>query len=239
MAYAVDTSVYKGPIEKLLELVEEKKLEITEVNLAEVTGDFLAYFETLRQAQGKEQQDFKSIVADFLVVASRLLLIKSRVLLPSLELDEEEEEDIRDLEFRLKLYKELKGTKAYVRENWSEVPFMAGREFLMSKEPMFLPPKKIRPVHLQKAMVRVFDELQQFLMPEEKIERVVMKLGDKIQELLNRLTEEPTDVGHLDGKKTREEVVTLFIAVLHLVRDHFVDVNQEDEYGKIFIAKRP
>ncbi|MDP2703624.1 MAG: segregation/condensation protein A [bacterium] len=239
MAFAVDTAVYKGPIEKLLELVQEKKFEITELSLAEVTGDFLRYFESLRQAQGikEEEQDLKALIADFLVVASRLLLIKSRVLLPQLELDEEEEEDIRDLELRLKLYQELKGTKGYVRDIWRDTPYMVGREFLMAKEPMFLPPKGLQPSHLEEAVRQMVEELQRFLMPEEKMKRVIVRLQDKIQEILERLTEKPMDLGHLDGKKKREEIVMLFLAVLHLVRDHFIHVEQSEEFGRIYIRK--
>lgn len=239
MTFAVNTAVYKGPIEKLLELVEEKKFEITELSLAQVTGDFLKYAETLRSAEGDGQgEDLKPLIADFLVVASRLLLIKSRVLLPNLELDEEEEEDIRDLELRLKLYRELKGTKGYIRDIWRDTPYMVGREFLMAKEPMFLPPQGLRPSHLEEAVRQMVQELQRFLMPEEKVRRVIVRLQDKIQEILGRLTEKPMDLGHLDGKKKREEIVMLFLAVLHLVRDNFIHVEQSEEFGRIFIAKR-
>ncbi len=248
MVFSVDTEVYKGPIEKLLELVEEKKFEITEVSLAEVTGDFLRYAETLRSApafakasagkQGDGQaEDLKSLIADFLVVASRLLLIKSRVLLPNLELDEEEEEDIRDLEIRLKLYKELKGAKEHIRDSWRNVPYTVGREFLMAKESIFLPPKGLRPSHLEEAIRQMVEVLQQFLMPEEKVKRVMVRLQDKIQEILGRLTEKPMDLGHLDGKRKREEIVMLFLAVLHLVRDHFIHVEQSEEFGSIYIRK--
>lgn len=242
MSYAVDTAIYKGPIEKLLELVEEKKFEITELSLAQVTGDFLKYFEDVkfrfRGTTSQGEEDPKSIIADFLVVASRLLLIKSRALLPNLELDEEEEEDIRDLELRLKLYRELKGTKGYIRDIWRDTPYMVGREFLMAKEPMFLPPQGLRPSHLEEAVRQMVQELQRFLMPEEKVRRVIVRLQDKIQEILGRLTEKPMDLGHLDGKKKREEIVMLFLAVLHLVRDNFIHVEQSEEFGRIFIAKR-
>ena len=59
MSFAVHTEAYQGPLQKLLELVEEKKLPISALSLAEVTGDFLKYFESLRQAQGIK--DFESL----------------------------------------------------------------------------------------------------------------------------------------------------------------------------------
>ena len=88
--YQLNIQQFFGPIEKLLELIEEKKMEITDLNLAEVTADFLNYLKTLVNVDSR-------VLADFVVVASRLLLIKSKALLPSLELTEEEEQDISDL----------------------------------------------------------------------------------------------------------------------------------------------
>ena len=232
---------FKGPIEKLLELVTEKKLDITEVSLAQVTGDFLDYFETLRQTQGiseEDSEDLKSLLADFLVVASRLLLIKSKVLLPALEFDEEEEEDIRDLELRLKLYREIAGTKDVVREMWRTFPQILSREFLATREAVFLPPKNIRPEHLRESMAQAVGELERELLPTEKIRHVVVRIGDKIKDLLARLTSDKFDIGHLDKQTPKEEVVVLFLAVLHLVRDYPVDVEQEGEFGKIYIKKQ-
>ena len=84
MNYELKTEQFSGPIEKLWELIEEKKLEITELNLAEVTADFLNYLKTIEKVEPK-------LLADFVVIASRLLLIKSKALLPNLELTVEEE----------------------------------------------------------------------------------------------------------------------------------------------------
>lgn len=236
MTFAVDTDAYKGPLEKLLELVEEKKLEITMVSLAQVTGDFLKYTETLRSAQGDgQEEDLKPLIADFLVVASRLLLIKSRVLLPNLELDEEEEEDIRDLEFRLKLYEELKGAKNHIAKGWNVFPRMFSREFLATQQVIFSPPPGLKPEDMAREMARMLGELNRFLLPSEKIENTMLKLQDTIERLLERISEHPMDLGHLEGGRPREEVVVLFLAVLHLVRDHFVQVEQESEFGRIFI----
>ena len=82
--FDLKTAAFSGPLEKLLELVEERKLPITEVNLAEVTNDFLDYLRTLKTVD-------PSVLADFIVVASRLILIKSKALVPELTLTPEEE----------------------------------------------------------------------------------------------------------------------------------------------------
>ncbi|MEK7162430.1 MAG: segregation/condensation protein A, partial [Patescibacteria group bacterium] len=98
VTYELKLENYQGPLQKLLELIEEKKMEITIINLAEVTSSFFEYLKKL-EALGMDH----SLLADFLVIASKLLLIKSKVLLPSLPLTEEEESDIRGLESQLKL----------------------------------------------------------------------------------------------------------------------------------------
>lgn len=239
MSFSIDTDAYKGPLEKLLELVEEKKLEITMVSLAQVTGDFLRYLEALRQAQGTRgrEEDLKTLIADFLVVASRLLLIKSRVLLPNLELDEEEEEDIRDLEFRLRLYEELRGVRVHIMKGWSVYPKMISREFLATKQIVFSPPSKLKFADMAREMGRVLGEIERFLLPTETIQNTVIKLQDVIGRLLTRITEMPMDLGHLDEGRSRGEVVALFLAALHLARDHLIRVEQEGEFGRIYIRK--
>ena len=90
--YEVKINQFSGPLEKLLELIEEKKMEITALSLAEVTGGFFNYVKRV------ESDIDPKILADFLVVAAKLVLIKSKALLPGLELTQEEELDIKDLE---------------------------------------------------------------------------------------------------------------------------------------------
>ena len=101
MNYELRIEKFSGPIEKLLELIEEKKLEITELNLAEATADFLNYIKKIENIEPR-------LLADFVVVVAKLLLIKSKALLPNLQLTEEEEKDIKDLENRLKIYRQFK-----------------------------------------------------------------------------------------------------------------------------------
>jgi len=84
MKYEVRLEKFNGPLDRLLELIEARQLEITQINLAEVTGDFLKYIESLGSEAGVD------VFADFLVVAGKLILIKSKALLPNLDLTEEE-----------------------------------------------------------------------------------------------------------------------------------------------------
>jgi segregation and condensation protein A len=235
MSYVLETPTYQGPVEKLLELVEAKQVDITDVGLSRVTGDFLEYFRGLEEQEGVGVE-LKGVLADFLVVASRLLLIKSKVLIPSLELSDEEEEDIRDLRERLAVYRELRGARRHIGALWSEVPMMVVREYMGAREPVFYPPKRVGARELLEALVRVAGVLERELLPVEKIERQVINLKEKIAQILARVTHGGASLQALRGTGSREELVVLFMAVLHLVRDMRVSVEQDEGFGDIQIA---
>ena len=76
---------FEGPLDLLLSLIEEQKLNITEIALAEVTEQFLNYVKQLEQIE-------PTSIADYLNIAARLLVIKSKAILPSLEVEQDEEE---------------------------------------------------------------------------------------------------------------------------------------------------
>ena len=229
--YEISFEYYKGPIEKLLELIEEKKLEVTTVSLSEVTGGFFDYLEKLEKA-GAEN----SLIADFLSVASKLILIKSKVILPSLVLSEEEEEDIKSLEARIKIYQECKQAKVYLREMWHNEEVMSTREFFKGAAQSFYPPKNCGPEDLGSALLRVIGEIQKFMKPVVKVKNEMINLKKKIEEVFARLTENPINFKelHNGGKK---EVVVLFLAVLHLIKGQLIKVEQNGRFSDIIVAK--
>ncbi len=231
MHYELEFDYYKGPLDKLLELVEEKQLEITTVNLAEVTADFLKYVEAL---EAKGQRD---IIADFLVIASRLILIKSKVLIPDFVLSEEEEADIVGLETRLKLYQELKATQIHIKSMWNVFPQMAEREFLQSKKAYFLPPNNISVDMLKSAMYKVVGELEKIMRPVEVIKREVIHLKHKIQEIIDRISEIPFSFREFHKNRGKGEIVVLFLAILHLIKDQVISAEQGNHFEDIVVAK--
>lgn len=232
-AYEFTSETFQGPLAKLLELIEEKKMEITGMSLAAVTEDFLKYIETFEGKEGIEH-----IVADFLVVASRLILIKSKSLLPSLELTEEEEGDIQNLELRLKIYQELKKTHPNLRAGWSISPQLYTREFFMTAEPFFYPPSKLGSIDLRKSIARMVGELERVFRPTVSIKREILQLKQKIEDVLMRLTAVPMQFHALRKGIGRDELVVLFLAILHLIKDQLVSVSQDAHFGDITIAKK-
>ncbi|TSA44604.1 hypothetical protein D4R51_03410 [bacterium] len=232
MPYELNLESYQGPLQKLLELIEEKKMEITIVNLAEVTGGFFDYLKKL-EASGADH----SLLADFLVIASKLLLIKSKVLLPSLPLTEEEELDIRGLEGRLRIYQEFKRAQAHVKNLWSVSPIMFSREYLMTKEAVFYPPKSVTANILAKIVAKVAGELEKFLKPVVAVKNEIIHLKEKIEEILKRLTEAPIGFKKMHLGRTRGELVILFLAILHLIKDQLISADQGEQFDEITIAR--
>src|SRR3989344_3794745 len=101
MTYIMKQEKFEGPMELLLELIEKEKLSISEISLAKVADEYISYVKGLEKIDPEE-------LAEFLVVAAHLMLIKSRSLLPQLKLTEEEEGSIEELEKRLKEYQRLR-----------------------------------------------------------------------------------------------------------------------------------
>src|SRR3989344_1726839 len=105
MPITVKTSVYEGPLEVLLELIEKRKLLINDISLASVTDEYIARVNTMPHLPVGE-------TAEFISLAATLLLIKSRSLLPNLQLSDDESRDIKELEYRLALYQLVKEASA-------------------------------------------------------------------------------------------------------------------------------
>ena len=117
-SFAVATETYQGPLEALLDLIEARKLSITDISLAAVADSFLGYVEKLPSLPLKE-------TSQFVLVASTLLLIKSRSLLPLLELSEDERESVHELEKRLTRLKLVRDASRLLRKRWGTASLIA------------------------------------------------------------------------------------------------------------------
>ena len=127
MQYELKTEKFSGPLEKLLALIEAREMDVSEVSMAHVTDDFLKYLETFKKdgVDGVALEFDLRVLADFIAIASKLIFLKSKYLLPGLALTEEEEADIKDLDPRLHIYQQLKPAIKLVNRLWqtSRAPF--------------------------------------------------------------------------------------------------------------------
>ncbi len=242
--YELKSIQFSGPLEKLLELIETKHLEVTRLSLAEVTEDFLQYIRKLGEGT------LSAEIADFLVVAARLLLIKSKVLLPELTLTEEEESDIRDLEARLAIYREFAArsssrnaaegpaSRALI-ERWGQSVSHGRPLFYGIKEgSVFYPDPQITVRNLTSALEQSLATLQEFTPHVSEIKGTIISLQEKISEFLNRFREvmEHSFRG-LVKDRPRGEIVVMFLALLHLLKEQSVSVMQEDQFSDIIVRK--
>jgi segregation and condensation protein A len=242
MPYEISLEQFSGPLDKLLELIEAKKLDITQVSLAAVTVDFLEYIKTL---EGRSRPDQ---LADFLVVAARLILIKSKSLLPNLALTETEEADIHDLESRLAIYRVFAArggqASAHLNTFWRARRTMHARSFLTGVKPaaLFYPPQGLSVDRLAEVMRAITATLIETVRveEEEEIERAIFSIEEKMQELMERCkTAAAQSFKALSKEKPRLEVIALFLAMLHMFKDKLIHVEQEGQFGDIIVTSQP
>lgn len=228
--FEIKTENFEGPLDLLLHLIEKRKLYINDIALSKVTDDFIDY------VQKKEGFPIDEI-AQFVVVAATLLLIKSRSLLPLLQLTEEEEESIEDLEQRLKEYQKFKELSRHVKNRFSK-KIILGREGRIF-EPIFSPSAEISTKSILEAVKWIITE---FPKPENLPKAVVKKvvsLEETIEKLLERITESfKMSFQEFSGKGGgRENIIISFLAVLELVKRGSVFAEQQNRYGDIEIQK--
>jgi len=244
MEYKVNLEKFSGPLDLLFSLIEEKKMAINEISLAQATDQFLGYFKKLQEdALNKPESisstDYQRILADFLVIASRLILIKSRSLLPNLVLSREEEDDIKELEERLKIYQQI---KIWGRElgKWAKGrPLYLSRESYFNLPAVFYPPKNIYPDNLTKIYKEFLKTLPQIEKLEEQSLQRVVTLDQKIQELKTRINTavEASFADISNGVKTKIDIILSFLAVLMLFRSRILELSQDKLFGDIKIKQ--
>ncbi len=173
--FAIKTEVFEGPLELLLDLVEKRKLLINDISLASVTDEYMAYVSRMQEMSLPG-------TTNFVVLAATLLLIKSKSLLPVLDLTSEEESSIEELEERLRLYQIYRVAAAEVAERFG-VNIMRERQYVSDKKPLFLPDSFCDRQALHEAMYRVIAELP--IKPEKP--KVQVKKAISLEEMIDRL----------------------------------------------------
>lgn len=228
--YELKLEQFSGPIEKLLDLIEERQLTITELNLAEITADFLNYLKQIEQIEPR-------LLADFVAIAAQLLLIKSKALLPDVKLTSEEKEKIKDLEGRLLFYQQFKPAINYLKKLSEEKNVLVSRPLFFGRPAFFYPSENVKIEELFRAAKAIFETLQE--VPEtQTIKSSLITLEEKIEEIARRIKicKSPgLCFDELAAQKSRSEIVVLFLAVLHLLSSQLIKIEQKDRFEKITI----
>ena len=224
--YQIKTTVFEGPFGLLLELVEKRKLFINDVSLAEVTEDYLNYMNKLGSVSHGD-------ITSFVLVASTLILIKSKSLLPNLNLTDEEQGDIKNLEERLRLYELFIKLGGNIKSNFGKKIIFAPLE-RKNDNIVFLPDEQITKESMMAFVRGVLGGMpKKVFLPEVEVRKVI-----SIEEMIDKLTERiknslKMNFKDFGGKVTnREEKITLiigFLAMLELVRQGILNAVQEND----------
>lgn len=231
---------FEGPIDKLLELIESKKLEINQISLSNVTADFLKYIESLNQKLDVNSiyyKEYLSILSDFIAIASHLIFIKSKSLL-NLE-NEEEEKEIKSLENRLIWFKEFKPALKMINSLWFK-NFIFSHNYLWNKvfiKDVFYP-GNLNITLLHNSLQNIFSEIQNVFYEEKIIENAKISLEEKIKDIL-RFFELINEINfkELSKNNNKSELIVAFLAVLHLAREKLILIEQKDIFSDIIIKK--
>jgi segregation and condensation protein A len=231
--YTVRTSVYEGPLDLLLDLIERAQLDITAVSLASVTNQYLAYIKSLEQINADE-------ISAFLVIAAKLLQIKSEALLPRPPVRAAGEEDVgRSLVDQLKLYKRFKEIGG-----WLNTRQQANlRTFLRVAPPPKIEPKlDLSNVTLEKLVVAAVEAFAKdrnrqplgiIIAPPRVTIREKIDLIAKVMKEMERASFRSL----LDPGASRLEIVVTFLAMLELVKRYRIQARQEDLFSDIEINR--
>lgn len=229
--YRVSTPVYEGPLDLLLQLIEKSELDITKVAIAQVTDQYLQYLQHLDAYQPEE-------VSAFLVIASRLIQIKSEALLPRPIIREEGEEDPGvALAHQLILYRAFRNAAEYlgIRETNGYTCYLR-----------LVPPPKIEAnldlggmglSDLVSAAYEIFSQIGDNPIIKNVVAANHITIRQKIMLIASLLKQKGklSFSSFLSDLHSRIDTVVTFLAVLELIKQQFVQANQENLFGEIEI----
>ncbi|KKQ78188.1 MAG: hypothetical protein A3A96_00145 [Candidatus Zambryskibacteria bacterium RIFCSPLOWO2_01_FULL_39_39] len=226
--FKVRVGEFEGPLTLLLDLIEKRKLHISDVSLSAVADEFIEHIKSFEEFPIADS-------ADFILIASTLLLIKSKSLLPNLSLTTEEQGSIKDLENRLITYRKYKELSINIERMFGNFLYFAKERKEINV--VFAPTPDITLLSLKRALREALQNIPQQIedlpkMVVQKImslEEMVDKLKDRVQTSLKTSF---SDFAHV-GKAEKVNVIVSFLAMLELVKQGMLRVNQSRHFEDI------
>lgn len=242
MAYQIRLEVFEGPFDLLFHLIEKNEVDIHDIPIARITEQYLEYIGTMQMLD-------LEVASEFLVMASTLLSIKSRMLLPKPPVSDDDSEtelyDPRDeLVEKLLEYKKFKLMAEYLQEKETFMNKVYARP---NDEEMFMhlfseenPLEGISMRSLLEALQQVLDRaVEQNLVGEIPREKVTIR--DKVKEIMRRLFFQPQGIAFGDlfrAKVSRVEIIVTFLALLELIKTGKISAYQPRAFADIMIYSR-
>lgn len=228
-ALQVFLEAFEGPLDLLLYLIRRQNIDILDIPIAEITRQYVEYIELMKEMQ-------LELAGEYLVMAAMLAEIKSRMLLPRPQAEEEEEEDPRaELVRRLQEYERFKKAA----EDLSDLPRLERDTFTASAEsPERQVVTQLPDVTLKELLLAFQEVLRRAEMFSNlHLQREPLSVRQRMSEILSRINAN-TFAGFVDlfdPEEGRMGVAVTFIAILELLREHVIEVVQAEAYSEIHV----
>lgn len=236
--YSLKLENFEGPLDLLCHLVDKNKMDIYEVNISEITDQYIEYINTM--------QDLKlEVTSEFLVMASTLLYLKSKSLLPKIDIEGDEELTEEELIYRIIEYKKYKEVSKKLKDCF----ILFSKRFYKLSEKIELPKRKIEKSYTWNQISETYSNLiernkNKINQNAVNIEKIAIAdtvtVASKVKDIFKELTRKPRFVFNklcLANKYSKIETITAFSGVLELSKRSSIITDQEITFGDITIQK--
>lgn len=236
--YAIKIEKFEGPLDLLCHLVDKNKMDIYDIKISEIADQYIEYINELEKMN-------LEVTSEFLVMASTLLFIKSKGLLPK-QIQEEEELTEEQLIQRIIEYKQYKDISIKLKENYT---LFSNRLFKLPEE-IKLPKQKLEREYTSELVPKIYSDIvernkNRLNQNAENIKRIAITetytVASKVKEMFKELIRKPKFVFnklYTLSKCNKVEVVTAFTGLLELTRRDKVNVQQEELFGDIIVERK-
>lgn len=235
--YAIKITNFEGPLDLLCHLIDKNKMDIYEIKISEIADQYIEYINAMEEAN-------LEVTSEFIIMASTLLYIKSKGLLPS-QVENEEELTEEQLIQRIIEYKKYKEITSKLKENYQEF----SKRFFKFAEVIELPKQKLETQYSKEVLPDIYKRIiernnEKVNVNAKNIEKIAITesytVGSKVKEMFRELIKKPRFVFnklYSISKCNKQEVVTAFTGLLELSRRSKVVTTQEELFGDITVEK--
>lgn len=235
--YAIKIENFEGPLDLLCHLIDKNKMNIYDIKLSEITDQYIEYINEMEQMN-------LEVTSEFLIMASTLLYLKSKNLLPT-EADDERELTEEELLQRIIEYKKYKEISKKIREFYEE----NSKRFFKLQEEIELPKQKLEREYKKDTIIELYAQIvennkNRLNQNAKNIEKIAITdtytVGSKVKEMFRELLRKPRFIFnklYKVSENNKQEVVTAFTGLLELSRRSKVTTSQEELFGDIVVEK--
>ena len=236
--YSIKIEDFEGPLDLLCFLVKKNKMEIDNVNIYKIIEDYLNYIYILETLN-------LEIATEFITMASMLIYIKSKKILPNINKEDDEELSEEALKEKLITYKKYKEVSKILGERYEKYNYRINKK----REELKLGKKEFEGIYTPYTLTRSYKlQIIKYDMKEninkDNIEKLVIKekvsVKDKIKEMVTFLTKIPKFIFNkvfLNKEKSKDEVISAFLGILEMAKKNEINISQEKIFSDILVEK--